>query len=483
MSFFDRYTQLGSQFAVMHSPRLANSVNPEKLNLLLWNEDVANKYAIAIDKGQAHLYLSGHTPLKNSTASALAYSGHQFGHFNPTLGDGRAHIIGSFNDNSGNTYDLQLKGSGATPFSRGGDGLCALGPAVREFVMSQAIDALGVPTTECLSVVATGDDVYRESLLPGAIVCRVASSHIRVGSFQYLALQQDKKGLQQLLDMAIERYYPEITAQGDDRLVEFLRAVCKKQVALIIHWMRVGFVHGVMNTDNTLVGGETIDYGPCAMLEGFSFEQVFSSIDRHGRYAFGQQPNIASWNCARLAESLLMLFAANEKHAVERMSDVLAEYASDFNNQYQLMWANKLGLLEWREDDASLLSELLGILKTEGLDYTNSFAALTNLTFENPLSCFEVPKELSPWLPKWRARINEYNRSQVCALMRSVNPAIIPRNALLEQVIQDYYEQGQSKLLEHWLPLLKAPYQYQEYEQCYLEFTSKSASYKTFCGT
>ncbi|NOU52881.1 YdiU family protein [Pseudoalteromonas sp. JBTF-M23] len=483
MSYFDRYTQLGLQFTVASSPRLANKASTKKLNLLLWNEDVADKYAIAFDKEHAHLYLSGHTPLEGVIPKALAYSGHQFGHFNPTLGDGRAHLIGSFNDRLGQAYDLQLKGSGTTPFSRGGDGLCALGPAVREFVMSQAIGALGVPTTECLSVVTTGEDVYRESPLPGAVLCRVASSHIRIGSFQYLALHEDKEALSQLLDTAIERYYPEIKEQGDARILEFLRAVCKRQVTLIVHWMRIGFVHGVMNTDNILVGGETIDYGPCAMLEQFSFEQVFSSIDRQGRYAFGQQPNIASWNCARLAESLLMLFAADNKQAVAQMSEVLTEFASDFNQQYQLMWANKLGLLDWRDSDANLLSELLGTLKSEGLDYTNSFAALTNQLLDKPLCCFEVPEELSPWLSKWQARIEEYNTVEVCALMRSVNPAIIPRNALIEQVIKDYYEQGDSELLEHWLPLLKDPYRYQEYEQQYIEFTTENTHYKTFCGT
>ncbi|OHU85945.1 MULTISPECIES: protein adenylyltransferase SelO [Pseudoalteromonas] len=482
MSFYPRYSVLGNQFCVLDTPMMARESQPCEPQLLLWNEALATELGIPLKRSSAHSYLSGQLPLHDVEPVALAYSGHQFGHFNPTLGDGRAHLIGSFDDAQGCAYDLQIKGSGATPFSRGGDGLCALGPAVREFVMSQALKALRVPTTECLSVVSTGQQVYRDGSLPGAVVCRVASSHIRVGSFQYLALHEDLVGLRSLMELAIKRYFVDITEQGDERIIAFLKAVCKKQVALIVDWLRVGFIHGVMNTDNTLVGGETIDYGPCAMLEAFDFGQVYSSIDKHGRYAFGQQPNIASWNCARLAESLLALFNIEQSKAITMLSDVIAGFSTDFNLAYQSMWAQKLGLLTWQDADAELLSELLSILNSEQLDYTNTFAALSNSLLKSPYSCFVIPDALLSWREKWETRITEYERTQVAELMCSVNPAIIPRNTLVEQVIGDYYQQKESRLLKDWLPLLQHPYRYQEYERRYLAATT-DAHYKTFCGT
>ncbi|WP_105169388.1 protein adenylyltransferase SelO [Pseudoalteromonas sp. T1lg23B] len=482
MNFYQRYSRLGNQFCVIDTPMMARANQSSRPKLLLWNDKLTIERNIPLEKSSAHSYLSGQLPLPGVDAVALAYSGHQFGHFNPTLGDGRAHLIGSFDDAQGQAYDLQIKGSGATPFSRGGDGLCALGPAVREFVMSQALGALNVPTTECLAVVTTGQQVYRNESLPGAVVCRVASSHIRVGSFQYLALQEDLVGLKALMELAIKRYFSDINEQGDKRIVAFLRAVCKQQVALIVHWLRVGFIHGVMNTDNTLVGGETIDYGPCAMLEAFDFETVYSSIDKHGRYAFGQQPNIASWNCARLAESLIALFSVEESEAVAMLSEVIAQFSQDFNLAYQNMWAKKLGLLDWRDTDSALLSELLTILNSEQLDYTNTFAALSNSLLESPYSCFAIPDVLRSWYQKWQTRIAEYDSTKVVELMCSVNPAIIPRNALVEQVISDYYQHNDSRFLKDWLPLLQQPYRYQEYEQHYLAATMDT-HYKTFCGT
>ncbi|MBD1583967.1 YdiU family protein [Pseudoalteromonas sp. S16_S37] len=473
---------MGTSFCVPSTPHLANQGSDEP-HLLLWNEWLAARLNIPLEKQDAGQLLSGQTVLEGASPVALAYSGHQFGHFNPTLGDGRAHLIGSFDDALGNSFDLQLKGSGATAFSRGGDGLCALGPAVREFVMSQAMRALGVPTTDCLAVVATGQQVYRNTMLPGAVVCRVASSHIRVGSFQYLALHQDIDGLHKLMEMAIARYYPHITEQGDERVLAFLKVVCEQQITLMIHWLRVGFIHGVMNTDNTLVGGETIDYGPCAMLESFSFEQVFSSIDKQGRYAFGQQPQIASWNCARLAESLIGLMEAEESQAVTQLSDVLTVFSHSFNKQYQAMWASKLGILAWQEEDNALLSELLSTMKANQLDYTNTFAALTNSLLEHPMACFSIPETLNAWYQKWLRRIAEFERNLVLQTMQSANPTLIPRNGLMEQVIADYYKEGKSDLLTQWLPLLNDPYKYQELAAFYTTSSDNEDNYQTFCGT
>ena len=355
--FFNFYQEVSPKFTVENTPEYA--VQPQ---LLLWNSELHSSLGIPLNANNdsdIEQYLVGNKTLTDLSPVALAYSGHQFGHFNPLLGDGRAHYLGSFLSEKSSTnnqsYDLQLKGSGATNFSRGGDGFCALGPAVREFIMSKAIAALNVPTTHCLSVVTTGAQVYRQQHLPGAVVCRVASSHIRVGSFQYLALNNDVDGLRALMELTIERHFPSITGQGDERVLGFLNAVCRGQVELIVEWLRVGFIHGVMNTDNCLVSGETIDYGPCAMMESFGFDTVFSSIDKQGRYAFGNQPNMANWNCARLAESLMTLMSCDEDTAIEKLSETLSDFSVTFDKAYHAMWAKKLGIFQWQEEDLSLI--------------------------------------------------------------------------------------------------------------------------------
>lgn len=469
------YSEITEGFAVDYP-----MAQPSSAKLVLFNKELFERLELNWTEEEMLSYLSGSSSVEGNPASALAYSGHQFGHFNPTLGDGRAHYLGTTQGN--NPFDLQLKGSGATPFSRGGDGLCALGPAVREFVMSHAIQSLGVKTTECLSVITTGNDVYRQGYVPGAVVCRVASSHIRVGSFQYLALQQDKAGMERLLELSIKRHYPQIQSEGDDRVCDFLKLVCNSQISLIIDWLRVGFIHGVMNTDNCLVSGETIDFGPCAMLEAFDFNAVFSSIDKQGRYAFGQQPNIAHWNCARLAESLMLLMACDEEQALEKLTGVLSDFSKSFNAAYHTMWAKKLGLPDWRDSDSELLSELLVLMKNHQLDYTNAFAALTSLAI-NKKALFTVPVELNEWVTKWQTRISVFDAAEVAALMSKANPAIVPRNELVEKVIEEFYEKGHSPLLEKWLPLLNNPYDYQEYDQVFTECHSKPESYQTFCGT
>ncbi|MEH6817825.1 MAG: protein adenylyltransferase SelO family protein, partial [Pseudoalteromonas distincta] len=279
MKLVPRYTDIAENFAIEDFP--ASVASPQ---LLLWNESLAKQFNINVADDLRANTFSGNEK-QAIPAVALGYSGHQFGHFSPRLGDGRAHLLGAVTDNENQLWDIQLKGSGATPYSRGGDGRCALGPAIREYVMSEAMHALGIKTTRCLAVVGSGETVYRNPPQAGAIVTRLATSHIRVGSFQYLATQGDVEGLKNLADLAIERHYPEITDTGPQRYLAFLGAVIKNQVKLVVSWMRVGFIHGVMNTDNTLVSGETIDYGPCAMMNSFDFDTVFSSIDKQGRYA------------------------------------------------------------------------------------------------------------------------------------------------------------------------------------------------------
>ena len=470
------YKEISKDFSV-ESPIMPFS-SPE---LILFNEDLFERLKLNWSMDEVLGYLSGKTLIANIPPTALAYSGHQFGHFNPTLGDGRAHYLGSIIKEY--SYDIQLKGSGATPFSRGGDGLCALGPAVREFIMSQALKSLGVKTTECLAVVKTGNDVYRQGYIPGAVVCRVAESHIRVGSFQYLALQQDKEAMNRLLDLAITRHFPTIQSTGDQRVVEFLTNVCQGQIELITEWLRVGFIHGVMNTDNCLVSGETIDFGPCAMLEVFDFSTVYSSIDQHGRYAFGQQPTIAHWNCARLAESLLLIMDCDEQQGINTLSDVLKAFSDDFNVAYHTMWSKKLGIPDWQDSDSELLSKLLEIMKKHHLDYTNTFAALTSSLMPNQAKPFNLPEQLNTWFEQWFKRISEYDQNGILQKMRCANPAIIPRNGLVEQVIEEFYELGRSPLLETWLPLLSSPYEYKAYDEKFTSLNAKSETYQTFCGT
>ncbi|KZN32051.1 hypothetical protein N480_02625 [Pseudoalteromonas luteoviolacea S2607] len=475
--FYSRYKELGEEFAVLAEPNIFT-----QSEVLLINEQLNECTGLKWQSEEVLQYLSGQASLPDCESVSLAYSGHQFGHFNPLLGDGRAHLIGTFTGTEGVEYDIQLKGSGATSFSRGGDGLCALGPAIREFIMSQAMLSLGVPTTHCLAVLSTGQTVYRQGHVPGAVVARMARNHVRVGSFQLLALKQDKTAMSELLELCIRDSFEDITSQGEERVYAFFNRVCQAQCSLMLKWLQVGFIHGVMNTDNTLVNGETIDYGPCAMMEGFSFSRVFSSIDSQGRYAFGQQPNIASWNCARLAESLLLL-CESEEEAIERFSKSLADFSEAFNQGYRQLWQDKLGLLDWNDEDQSLINELLELMTTHKLDYTNTFAGLTAHTMNTLRDQYPLANELGNWLSKWSARTEQYSKDIMINTMKMVNPALIPRNELVEEVIADFYRDGKSEQLRDWLIALKSPYDYRSLPQKWLTPQSDTTHYQTFCGT
>lgn len=469
MKLVARYTQVADDFAVPDSPSAVAAPT-----LLLWNDVLAQQLNIDVASAERADVFAGNLNNSDVKPVALGYSGHQFGHFSPRLGDGRAHLLGAVADQQQQLWDIQLKGAGATPFSRGGDGRCAIGPAVREYIMSEAMHALGVPTTRCLAVVASGETVYRQPPQPGAIVTRVASSHIRVGSFQYLASQGDVAGLQALADLAIARHYPDINATGPERYLAFLAKVVEKQIALVVSWMRVGFIHGVMNTDNTLISGETIDYGPCAMMNQFDFDTVFSSIDRQGRYAFGNQPNIANWNCARLAESLIPLISDDEEQAVALLSPLINGFAEQFNHAFSQMWAQKLGLDGDQAGDKELVSELLGLLKTHKLDYTNTFDALTESRQGNS----EIPPELTAWSQNWLLRTSDASYS----IMRKANPKLIPRNHIIEGILQDFTQQHQSPTLNEYLHALQQPFQTQVKESWILASVDDE-NYQTFCGT
>ncbi|MBH0090388.1 YdiU family protein [Pseudoalteromonas sp. NSLLW218] len=469
MKLVPRYTDIAENFAIEDFP--ASVASPQ---LLLWNESLAKQFNINVADDLRANTFSGNEK-QAIPAVALGYSGHQFGHFSPRLGDGRAHLLGAITDNENQLWDIQLKGSGATPYSRGGDGRCALGPAIREYVMSEAMHALGIKTTRCLAVVGSGETVYRNPPQAGAIVTRLATSHIRVGSFQYLATQGDVEGLKNLADLAIERHYPEITDTGPQRYLAFLGAVIKNQVKLVVSWMRVGFIHGVMNTDNTLVSGETIDYGPCAMMNNFDFDTVFSSIDKQGRYAFGNQPNMANWNCARLAESLIPLINNDDEQAVTLMTPYINSFAEQFNIGFTAMWEQKLGLNESSSSDGELIAELLTLLKDNQLDYTNTFDALTESLKEETV----IPESLIEWRAKW-VSLTDNNSYEV---MRAANPRVIPRNYVIEEIITQYNATGSSELLQRFIKVAGSPYSDSEKLSEFQTSPINDNDYQTFCGT
>jgi uncharacterized protein YdiU (UPF0061 family) len=463
--------------------------------LQLWNDALADE--LRIPPGLRHneseraAYFSGSKVFDSSQPIALAYAGHQFGHFNPQLGDGRAHLLGEIIDSHQQRRDIQLKGSGPTRFSRRGDGRCALKPAVREFIMSEAMHALGVPTTRSLAVVTTGEQVFRDTPQPGAVITRVAASHIRVGTFEYFAAQQDWKSLATLADYTIKRHFPKIDPTGDDRIERLLESVIARQIELITQWMRVGFIHGVMNTDNTAISGETIDYGPCAMLGAYNPSKVYSAIDTQGRYAFANQPIIGQWNMARFAESLLPLIDANQERAIERVGPMVHEFVPQFKRSHQTMLAHKLGLAALSSTDAKLISGLLQQMQTKQLDYTQTFHALTQC-MEDPISHDDrtsidlLKTRLGAWFEAWQERLglDAGHRSQAAAIMRQYNPVVIPRNHHMEHVLSESVVQGHAKAAENFLAVLRSPYQQLRETSAYQDAApDRDNSYQTFCGT
>ena len=366
---------------------------------------------------------------------AQAYSGHQFGHFSPSLGDGRAILLGEVAGTDGRRYDIQLKGSGPTPFSRRGDGRAALGPVLREYILGEAMHALGIPTTRALAAVTTGEPVRRETALPGAVLTRVAASHLRVGTFQFFAAQGDTEAVRTLVDYAIARHDPDLA--GDYR--GFLDAVIARQAGLVARWLHVGFIHGVMNTDNMAISGETIDYGPCAFMDTYDPATVFSSIDTGGRYAYGNQPRIAAWNLARLAEAMLPLLGPDQD-AIESAKQALAGFAPCFESAYRAGMLRKLGLETAREGDDGLVDDLLRHMKQGGADWTLTFRALADAAGGDDAptrTLFGPAAAWDAWAERWTARLACEPRSPVqrAAAMRAVNPLYIPRNHLVEAAL------------------------------------------------
>lgn len=374
--------------------------------------------------------LAGNIPPEGAQPLAQVYAGHQFGNWNPRLGDGRAILLGEVIDRHGHRRDIQLKGSGRTPFSRGGDGKAWLGPVMREYIVSEAMHAMGVPTTRALAAVATGETVMREEPFPGAVLTRVAASHIRVGTFQYFASQRDTEALEALVAHVIDRHYPDA-----DGVMGLLDAVVSAQAQLIAHWMSLGFIHGVMNTDNMAISGETIDYGPCAFMDSYHPQTVFSSIDRHGRYAYDQQPQIGIWNLAQLATALLPLVGKDEEAAAETATEVIHRFAPRFRAAWLRRFGAKIGLSAPREADGALISALLAAMAENGADFTNTFAGLADGTARDQ---FIDPTAFDRWAADWTARLVQEPADAPApeTVMAAANPVLIPRNHRVEQAIQ-----------------------------------------------
>jgi uncharacterized protein YdiU (UPF0061 family) len=478
--FDNTYTRLpGGVFFVPARPAAFPAPRVAILNYPLAGELGLDLPALSSEEAAA--LFSGQQMPPGAQPIAQAYAGHQFGGFT-MLGDGRAILLGEQRTPAGRLVDVQLKGAGPTRFSRGGDGLAALGPMLREHVISEAMAALGIPTTRSLAVVTTGAPVYRETVRKGAVLTRVASSHLRVGTFEYLAARGDEANLRVLADYAIDRHYPEL-AGAPHRHLELLRAVADRQAALVAHWQLVGFIHGVMNTDNVAISGETIDYGPCAFMNAYSPKTVFSSIDRVGRYAYGNQPAIAQWNLARFAEALLALLAADEDEAVAAATEVLGEFAALFEGYWLGGMRKKLGLQTDEAGDAELARSLLGWMEKSRSDFTNTFRDLSSE--EPPAGELYSDPDFQAWRSRWQERLDREGRprASVHALMRSVNPAVIPRNHRVEEALAAAEDHDDLSVLHELLAALASPYEERSGLAKYREAPADDSCYRTFCGT
>lgn len=479
-NFDNSYVQLPKTFFTKRNPTAVSA--PE---LIILNEPLAESLGLnpeVLKSEYGASVFAGNTIPKGASPLAQAYAGHQFGHFT-MLGDGRAILLGEQITPDGKRLDIQLKGSGRTPYSRGGDGRAALGPMLREVIISEAMHALGIPTTRSLAVAETGETIYRETELPGAVLTRVAASHIRVGTFQYAANWGSKEDLRILTDYTINRHYPELEAD-ENRYLSFLREVIKRQTALIAKWQLVGFIHGVMNTDNMAISGETIDYGPCAFMDTYDPATVFSSIDKEGRYAYGNQPYIALWNLTRFAESLLPLLDSEEKNAIKKAEEALAEFKGlYFKNWYTGMRA-KLGLFNEEAEDETLITDLLAIMEKYKADYTNTFRALTFDSLEE--SVLLGTTEFTEWHSRWRERLGRQKESRDSwhQLMRENNPAVIPRNHRVEEALDAAVQHGDYSILDKLLEVLAEPFSHSPEQGAYCTPPAPSpVPYRTFCGT
>lgn len=459
-----------------------NTVNSPQLIIL--NEALAeimglNIKALKSEEGIA--ILSGNSVPEGGIAIAQAYAGHQFGHFT-MLGDGRAVLLGEHITRERERLDIQLKGSGRTPYSRGGDGRASLGPMLREYIVSEAMHGLGIPTTRSLAVVTTGKKVIRQTKEIGAIMTRIAQSHLRVGTFQYASKFATADELKALADYTIDRHFKEIKTDKNP-YVSLLEKVIQIQAELIAEWQHVGFIHGVMNTDNMTISGETIDYGPCAFMDEYSPNTVFSSIDREGRYAYGNQPIMAKWNLARFAETLLSLIDSDRDNAIEIAQLSLSKFDEIYNHVWLKGMISKIGIFNKEKEDEELIVNLLNIMEKNKADYTNTFRALTLEKFEC-MSMFDT-EEFREWHKLWKIRLDGQKESQELSqeLMKKNNPSIIPRNHRVEEALEAAIKQNDYSVMEKLLKVLKNPYEYSKEQERYTFVLESQKPYRTFCGT
>ncbi|WDW10512.1 protein adenylyltransferase SelO [Priestia aryabhattai] len=454
------------------SPKIVKFNDSLAASLGLQKEQLQSQEGVSI--------LAGNSVPKGAFPLAQAYAGHQFGHFN-MLGDGRAMLIGEQVTPSGERVDLQLKGSGRTPYSRGGDGRAALGPMLREYMISEAMQALGIPTTRSLAVVTTGESIVREKELPGAILTRVASSHLRFGTFQFAAKWGTVENLQALADYALERHFSHIE-KNEKKYLSLLQEVIKRHATLVAKWQLIGFIHGVMNTDNMTISGETIDYGPCAFMDTYDPETVFSSIDVQGRYAYQNQPGITGWNLARFAEALLPLLDQDIEKAVEIAQNAVTEFPKFYRENWLAGMQAKLGLFNEEKEDEALFQELLTMMKTYKADYTNTFRALT---FNKPgkSDLFES-EEFAQWQELWQKRLGRQKQSKAESeeLMKHNNPAVIPRNHRVEAAL-DAAQKGDYSVMEDLLEVLSSPYESPDQSEYCTPSAPSNQPYQTYCGT
>lgn len=459
--------------------------------LIKRNDELAVELGLDLDvlEGDfaAAVFTGNHLP-EGATPLAQVYAGHQFGGFSPQLGDGRALLIGEVIDTHGRRRDIHLKGSGPTPYSRGGDGRATLGPVLREYIIGEAMHALGIPTTRVLGAATTGERVYRDRELAGAVLARVASSHIRVGTFQYFASREDQAALRKLADYTIARHYPE-HAEEDNPYEALLRSVIGAQAELVARWMGVGFIHGVMNTDNVTISAETIDYGPCAFMDGFDPATVFSSIDRRGRYAYGNQPGITQWNMTRFAEALLTLLADDEKEAIGIAERALRNFAPLYESAWLAQMRLKLGLQTPKSGDRELAEGLLAVMEADNVDFTQTFRALATERRDDgaPLDrLFPNADGLDRWVERWHARLAEDGRSsaEVADGMDAVNPVYVPRNHKVEEALTAAVDDGDLAPFETLLSVLADPFSVRPGLGAFGEpAPAEFGDYVTFCGT
>ena len=486
--FKNSYFDLGRGF--YQSIRPTPVQNPE---LIIFNQALSDALGIsetALGSPASVSVFAGNQIPEGAEPLAMAYSGHQFGHFNPQLGDGRANLLGQITCPAGSSVDIHMKGTGQTAYSRNGDGRAALGPVLREYIVSEAMARLGVPTTRALAAVTTGEDVARERLLPGGIITRVAASFVRIGTFQYFQTREELGGITRLADYVIEFHYPELKEAGNPYLA-LLDAVIEGQAALIAKWMQFGFIHGVMNTDNMSVTGETIDYGPCAFMDHYAHDRVYSSIDHQGRYAYSNQPNIGLWNLSRFAECLLPLIDENADAAVETARNSLERFISSYQEHWLSGMRAKLGLQQQRDEDRALIEELFAVMVDGRADFTLTFYRLSLLAMEAAnadvvRTLFDHTAQIDQWLEKWRGRLRQEasDDDERKALMLRVNPVYIPRNHQIEAAIRAAEDYEDFSVFHSLHEVLQKPYELQNGKDDYMQPPLPHEIVReTFCGT